>query len=99
MKTITLKSLAPSLKRGVKIYALLCVVATILSFSASEVLIDNAFACTSNSECRGGDVCVAGICAPPTPAPEIPLAMIPLFLLMSAGGVYAIRRRSMLAHA
>lgn len=76
--------------RGIKIYALLAVVMSILSVSASDVLVTDASAepcVNSGSENPYPPGC--------TPVPEIPTVMIPLFLLVSAGSFYMIRRRSL----
>lgn len=90
MKNIIPKKLSSRLKRGIRIYALVCVVASIVSVSAGEVLMSDASAVP----------CIrTGYPAGCTDAPEIPLAMIPLFLLVSAGGFYVVRRRSLIAHA
>ncbi len=74
--------------RLVRIFVLLCIVSSIFSVSVGDLLITDANA----RFCGPGDDPVTNGC---TVAPEIPALLVPLFLLISAGSFYFIRRRSL----
>lgn len=99
------KKISSRLIRGLRIYALLVPIASLLSLSIGEMVINTATAADGyvcGPTATAGEACIMagnkrGTCPGPnsTCAPEIPLALIPMFLLVSAASFYYIRRRQL----
>lgn len=89
------------LGRFFKVYTLVCLIGLTMSVSIGDALILDAMAqvCSVREPCTGGFTCEAGICVPigggggGGNVPEMPTAFLPLFLLVSAGSFYMVRRR------
>lgn len=79
------------------------------AYAAPNCSIPGTTSCATGAGGPGNldGVCIGGVCVPdptgPNPntgggganAPEMPAAFLPLFLLLSAGSFYMVRRRSM----
>ena len=109
MSQTTNRSLPAKIFRVIRIYALYCVIAAIFASPVIDgLIVTNASAQSGpcggvnvGDECKEGGICTEApggrtfFCAP---VPEIPALFIPLFLALSIGSVYYIRRRQMGAY-